>query len=259
MTEPITQPATAQKKKFSPIAWVMIGCLGLLILVGGCFAVTTFFAAKKAKDVFGVVADDFKDNPAMAAAEMFVKLNPELDLVESDDEAGTLTIRNRQTGEIATLDVSDVQEGRISFEQDGEEVTFGVSEDDSGAGQITISGGDDETTIQMGTGGEGDWPEWLEPYPGTRPQSAYSTRTPDGLTGAFSMETDDSVGDVMDFYQEALADLGMEPSVSNFSGPGGEGASLNAQTEDPQRSVGITINRQEGGPTNIVVTFTEGS
>ena len=49
MSEPTTQPVDTAKKKPSPLMWVLIGCLGLLILIGGCFAVTTFFVAKKAK------------------------------------------------------------------------------------------------------------------------------------------------------------------------------------------------------------------
>jgi len=51
----------------------------------------------------------------MATAELMVKANPDLDLVESDAEAGTLTIRNRRTGEEVTMSAKDIQEGRVQF------------------------------------------------------------------------------------------------------------------------------------------------
>ena len=35
---------------------------------------------------------------------MMVRLNPELDLVEVDDDEGTMTIRNKRTDEVVTLD-----------------------------------------------------------------------------------------------------------------------------------------------------------
>lgn len=53
---------------------------------------------------------------AMTTAEAIVKANPDLDLVGSDAEAGTLTVLNRQTGEEVTLRAADLEEGRIVFD-----------------------------------------------------------------------------------------------------------------------------------------------
>ena len=50
--------------------------------------------AKKAKDFI----EDAEGNPIAAAAETIVKLNPELELVESDREGGKITIREKDTG-----------------------------------------------------------------------------------------------------------------------------------------------------------------
>lgn len=67
------------------------------------------WAANKAKEL-GV---DFNENPEKAAAEMIVNLNPELEKVSSDDEAGTITFRNKDGGEV-TLTYKDIQEGRTT-------------------------------------------------------------------------------------------------------------------------------------------------
>ena len=47
-----------------------------------------WFAAKKIKEVAG----DFEANPGRTAAEFIVKMNPDLEIVESDDDAGTITV-----------------------------------------------------------------------------------------------------------------------------------------------------------------------
>jgi hypothetical protein len=85
----------APKKGLSPLAWVGIGCavlfvLGLLVL-GGIVGVGGYFAKK--------AAAKFEKNPTMAAAEMVVRLNPDLELVSSDEKTNTLTIKDKKTGE----------------------------------------------------------------------------------------------------------------------------------------------------------------
>jgi len=124
MSEPqAPAPSTAQppaKKKVSPWVWVLGGCLVLIVLVlllmGGC----TWFLADKAKEM----AAEFEANPAKAAAEMAVRLNPDLELVETDEEAGTMTILQKSTGEEVTLNFEDIAEGRFSVETSEGESTI---------------------------------------------------------------------------------------------------------------------------------------
>ncbi|MCP4224029.1 MAG: hypothetical protein GY773_11850, partial [Actinomycetia bacterium] len=126
---PTTQPPA--KKKVSPWVWVLGGCLVLivvvLLLMGGC----TWFLADKAKDI----AADFEANPAKAAAEMAVRLNPDLELVSTDEEAGTMTVLQKSTGKEVTLDFDEISEGRFSFETDKGEST--ISFDPQGDGGLT--------------------------------------------------------------------------------------------------------------------------
>ena len=51
--------------------------------------------------------------------------NPDLEVVSSDDESGTVTIRNKKTGEEITMNAADIKNGRLRFKNEkGEEVTF---------------------------------------------------------------------------------------------------------------------------------------
>jgi uncharacterized protein YneF (UPF0154 family) len=102
-------------------AWVGIGCGALLILVLVVVMVGGFFVARKVKDVAG----DFEKDPAMATARMIVKLNPDLEEVAVDSDAGTITVRNTKTGEVVTVDFDDIEQGKISFKSGEREITGG--------------------------------------------------------------------------------------------------------------------------------------
>ena len=102
------------KKGLSPVAWIAIGCGGILIV--GMIAVAGlvgwgFFKARE-------LVEEFDGNPARAAAETMIKLNPELELIESDEDAGTVTFRNEKTGEVATLNFEDIAQGRFTVSTD---------------------------------------------------------------------------------------------------------------------------------------------
>ena len=99
-----------EKKGLSPWAWVAIGCGGLLLVAMIVMMVGGMFVAKKVGDF----AEDFEENPA-AAAEMLIKMNPDLELVDSDRDAGTMTIRNKEDGEVITVNYEDIEKGKLSF------------------------------------------------------------------------------------------------------------------------------------------------
>ncbi len=243
---PVAPPA---KKKTSPWLWVGLGCLGILILIGGACVVTTFFVAKKAKDVVG----DLQENPAKAAAEMMVKLNPELDLVESDAESGTITVRNKKTGEEVTFDYSEIEEGRFTFESDEGEVSFDAERQDEG-GMLTVTTDEGETQFGAGAAAD-DVPGWVSLYPGaSKSEAGFTSRSGDEVSGLWSLETGDPVDQVQGFYESKLEDEGFEVTVQTFSGPQGATAIVSGALSDPQRQVTASITR-EGGTTKVGLQY----
>lgn len=109
--EPQAPPPQPQqeKKSLGPLAWVLIGCLGVVVLAVAIMVAGGFFVAKKVKGV----SEDYQENPARTAAEMVVRTHPGFELIGSDDEAQTWTIRDKETGEVFTVDWSDLQQGKL--------------------------------------------------------------------------------------------------------------------------------------------------
>jgi hypothetical protein len=240
-------------KKGVPVwAWVGIGCAALVILVLIVVTVGSFFVARKVQDV----AADFEENPAMATARMIVKLNPELEEVSTDEEAGTMTVRNTRTGEEITVNFEDIEEGKFSFTTDKGEITVDASEiEESGSIKVT----DDKGGVVFSTGGavSEDIPSWVPVYPGGEPTNRHTMRTEEEQTGGFEIETTASVAEALEFYRAALQDDGCEVSVNTFSQDDSEGGMVNASDQEHGRNVVVIFSSEGGGPTKIVVSYTE--
>lgn len=236
-----------KKKGLSPLAWVGIGCGGLLVIALIVFVIGGMFVAKKARDVVG----DFESNPAMAAAEMVVRVNPELELVESDREAGTLTVRNTRTGEVITLDLEDVENGNFGFNVDGEESTVSFGEQG-----IEVTSEEDGKTSTMKIGGSAgsDVPDWVPVYPGTVPASTFVSSSGGRTQGAFALNTDDQPEAVLDWYADEMSDLGIaDPDRSSFQAGDTRGGSVSGSSGS-ELKLNVSAMAREGG-TVITVTF----
>lgn len=233
-------------------AWVGIGCGALLVLVMVVVMVAGFFIANKVKDV----AADFEDNPAMAAAHMIVKLNPELEEVSSDEDAGTITVRNKETGEEITVNFEDIKEGRFSWSTDEGEVTVDASKlEDSGS--LTVTNDEGGVVFSTGQTSTDDFPDWVPVYPGTEPSSRHTMKTEESLSGGFEVETTDTVAEVLEFYRSSLEAEGYTISVNTFTQDASEGGMVNASHPEGKRNVIVIINADAGQPTKAVVSYSD--
>lgn len=257
MTEPTPPPAAQpsyapppppKKKGLSPLAWVGIGC-GALVLIGVIVVgVGMIWVGKKAKDFAG----EFEANPAYAAAKMAVRMNPAVELVEADDETGTLTVRDKESGEVVTFNLEDIQEGRLEvFTEGGEETS--VTFRGTGEGGFEVESEQGGTTSRMRFGADaGEIPEWVPVYPGTEPASNFISSTAEGTQGMFSFATDDSTDDVLAWYADQMEDLGIEPERSTFDVPGSRGGLVHGKGGG--RELNATVADQGQG-TQVTVTF----
>jgi hypothetical protein len=231
-------------------AWVGIGCGALVILAVIVMTVAGFLVANKVKDVAG----DFEDNPAMATARLIVKLNPELEEVSTDEDEGTITVRNTKTGEIVTVNFSDIEEGKFSFSTDEGEVTVdasGVAE----SGSVNITTDDGSVVYQAGVVSE-NLPAWVPVYTGAEPANRHSLNTADSVSGGFQLETSDPVAKVLEFYRSALEGEGYAVSVNTFSQDDTQGGMVNGNHEGSGRTV-MAILSSENGTTMVNVNYSE--
>ncbi len=242
------QPPPPPRKGLGPLAWIAIGCGGLILVVGMVMVAGGLFVAKKVKDV----AADFEANPAQAAAELVVRAHPDLELVSSDPDHGKLTVRNKTTGEEATFDIADIQNGNFSFETPEGKVDINASGVTTGEGmKISSSQGD----VQLG--GTAATPDWVPLYPGaSASQSVFSAVTQEGTNGILALSTADSPEAVVEFYETKLKELGFAVQVTRFSSGSAQSAGVVATASEPNRNLNVGVVR-EADTTQISLNYNQ--
>ena len=237
---PVAQPPAAPKKT-SPLVWIVAGCGGIIVIGTVLFAVAGYWGVHKLKGF----AESAKKNPAVFAAKLAVAANPELEIVSSDDAAGTVTIRNKKTGEEITMNAADIKNGRLKFSNEkGEEVTF-QGNGEKGKEGLKIS----SKTGSLTVGGEGEaLPVWVPPYPGAKTTASMREKTEDGFKGTLAFSTADPPAKVLERYEAALKGAGL---VAEQTGGAG---SLKAATADGARTVEV-VAMAVGGQTQVTVAY----
>jgi len=99
---PATAPAPAKSGNRTLIV-VLCVLGGLLLLIGGCVTTCVYYGAKKAKEY----AQTAEKNPAYATVSLLASLSPDVVVVSKDAASGKITLRNKKSGEITTLDTHD--------------------------------------------------------------------------------------------------------------------------------------------------------
>ena len=211
------------------------------------FSVAGYFIYGKAKEVVREIEDD----PVATMARVIAATNPEIELVDADKSNRIITFRNTETGEDFTFDYDDIEEGRFSFTSGDESTSIEFNTDGEDSGRVTITTGDGQT-MTYGAGAS-EHPDWLPVYPGTEPQGAVASETPDMRAGAFSFETKDSLEQVLDFYVSELEAAGF---VIQNRTTTPTGAMLVATTSDEVRSATLTASVNDGS-VGAMVNFTE--
>ena len=250
MPEPSVPPAyqgTAPAAKKSPWLWVLVGCFGLIVIVCAGMLVAGFFVAHKAKQA-GLDTALMQKNPGLAAAKMVAAMNPNVEVVSTDEDRGTITLREKSTGKKVTLNFDDVKNGRIVFK------------DDEG-GEVAIQGdGKEGVTVQtkegtMRAGSTWTPPTWLPTYSGAKVESGSNVQSAASDGGVGSFTTTDSVDNVLKFYEDSLKGQGMQVTRQVVSGDGANKVgTLSAHDSDQRKNVSVTATG-EGGATKIVLTY----
>jgi len=241
MSDPSNSPAPSEnsKKGLSPLAWVGIGCGGVVVLGLIAIVVGGMYLGGKAKEVL----EQAEGNPERFAAEMVVKFNPDMEMVEANDEEGKMTIRMKKTGEELTFSYADIKEGKFMVTtSDGEVIKVDgkgsriVKTDADGKTTVIkndgktmkVEGPDGKTTIVTATK-EGDYwanlPAGLKDfaYPNVGEAAIPMTTSEDdkGTKISFGFVCKDADTEVVKFYREKLKAAGY--TVEDKSGLMGKG------------------------------------
>ena len=238
----------AKKKGMGVVGWLAIGCLVVLLLgLGSCFA-CTYYAKKK----LGQFSEEMQKNPEMMAAKLVVKMNPDLELVSTDDQAGTLTVKNTKTGETVTVSVADAKEGKFSITTDKGTATLDANQD----GTLKVTDGQGNTAT-YGVGGEASMPSWLAAYPNGAATTNYKADTAEAKTAMVVFTTSDSIENVMNWYEQQLQGAGLSVQKQLMStGSTASGGTVTGESSDQKRSAVIVVGTADG-KTQASVTWTE--
>ena len=253
MSQPMTPPEPG-KKKISTLGWVGIGCGAVVILgmiaVGAMVAAGGWFLKNK--------AEEFEKNPTLAAAKLMVQANPELEVVESDEDAGTLTIKNTKTGEVVTMNAKDIEEGKLTFTTKDGTATFDGSQNADGSGTLKVTTDKGEQVVYGATAGAPkNLPSWVPLYANAKVEGSYDATTPEGRNAMLTVTSSDSVDQVAEFYQSQLEAAGLKVERSSYETEGKKAIMLVGKTDDDKRNASITVATSNEGQTQAMVTFGE--
>lgn len=213
-----------QKKGMPAIAWVGIGCGGLLLLVLAA-GVWAFFIAKKK-------IEEFTANPHKTAAEWVVSKNPELEEVSHDEGNGTMTIRTK----------------------DGQKMT--LSYEDIAKGKITLTDKDGNTT-RIGSSDLSQIPTWVPKAADlTDGISVFHSEAGNEITGQFSGKSPRSAEELRTFLEAEAKDLNLTNSSSSSFEVGGN-ATITLAFSGGGKSLNIVITGKPGKDSLVNTNYSE--
>lgn len=264
---PVAPPAKSGIGKV--ILWIVGIFAGLFVLAIVGVTVVGFVIAHKVKQA-GLDPDLMKKNPVLAVAKLSVAMNPDQEMLSSDDSSGTIVVRDKKTGEVLKMKVDPDSKTMTITDEKGKTVTMRldpsnnrlVVTDDKGktatitadtqAGNLDIKGPEGE--YKLGANAD-KAPSWLPIYPGVTPTNMFSGSSNGEQTGTYGFVTKDAPDKVLAYYDSALKNAGFKTNNTTSTTNGKILAMVAGTTDDDKRKVLVTIGGEDDG-TKVGVTFT---
>lgn len=242
--------------------WILGIFAGLVVLVVLGFVGLGFFVFHKAKQA--------AKNPALAVAKMAVTANPDTELISSNDDAGTIVVKDKKTGKVVTMRFDPEKKSMVLMDENGKTATMQldtsksslVVTDEQGktstisangqTGTIQINGADG-STVKMGANAD-KAPAWVPVYPGATPQSTYSATSAKQQGGTYTFLTADTPDKILTYYESALKAGGMKTSNTLSTTDGKVTGFVSGSAAGDKRSVMVTVSGETDG-SHVAVVF----
>jgi|SRR5579872_7378107 len=240
--QPVPAVAPGTPAKTGLLVWVLAGCGGLVVIVALIFGVIAYKARQ--------FVSSAHRNPAYATARLLAAANPDIEIVSTDEDRGTMTVHNKKTGETLTINLQDAAKGKFVFEQNGKKAEINAHADgDKGSFEIKSS----EGSMKFGT--DGKTPDWLPSYPGSTQKGVFSSQTPKGLAGSYGFTTNDSIDQVARYYEDALKKAGLAVTTNSVQQNGATGMSIVSGEDTATKRKAVVTATPSQGATGVSVTF----
>ncbi len=235
-------------KKPNWLLWVLIGCGGLIIVVGVMLLAGGWFVKQKIQQA-GLDPQLMQKNPALAFSKLIAAVNPDLEVIQVDDARGTITVRDKKQNKVLTINLEEAKKGRIVFREEGKD---GVTLESTETG-INIRS--KEGTMQIGAGSKP--PAWVPLFAGASPEGTFYNKTQEGEAGSFHFVTKEPPERVLGWYDAELKKAGMKTTSNAVQQDGRTtGGMANGQAPDGKRTVTVVAGSSDEG-TSVTVTFNE--
>ena len=232
------------------LIWILGIIVGLLLLAFGSCAVIGFYAVHKVKQA-GFDSDLMKKNPGLATAKMAVSMNPDVEVVSSDDNAGTISVRDKKTGKVTTMKFDSQKKAMVITDENGKTTSMTTSGEGANA---TMEMKSSEGTMKIGANAD-KAPAWVPQYPGSSPQNTFSANTGGEQTGSYAFTTTDPAEKLISYYGDSLKSAGFTVSNLTTNSNGKTGGMVSGEDKANKRNVVISIATESDG-THANVTYT---
>jgi hypothetical protein len=239
-------PAAPAPKKRGPLFWILIAVLGIVV-IGGILVVSGgLFIMNRVRQA-GFDPQLMQKHPGLAVAKVLLGTNPDIEILDVDENLGILRVREKKTGKTLTMNLKDAEKGKISFRDENNQLVEIQAQGEGGNASIEVKG--PEGSMRMGAGA-GQLPDWIPPYPGSEGTGTFNVTSKEGKGGSYGFKTNDSVGDVASFYEDGLQSAGFEVEKNELpASDRGSAVILTAKDAGSQRTVTITMAGQAGTTT----------
>jgi len=231
------------------VLWIVGIIVGVMLLCLGSCAVIGFYAMHKAKQA-GFDSELMKKNPALATAKMAVAMNRDTEIVSSDDDAGTITVRDKKTGKVVTMKFDPQKKTMVITDENGKTASLTTSGESSNASMEMKT---DEGTVKVGAGAD-KAPDWVPGYPGASPQNTFSATKGGEQSGVYTIVTKDAVDKVSKYYGDSLKSTGFAVTNVSSNSDGKVGGMVSGEDKGNKRTIVVVLSTEDDG-THVNVTY----
>ena len=250
------------------ILWIVGGFVGFCVLCIIGVTVVASLLVHKAKQS-GLDPDLMQKNPALAVAKLAVTANPDVEMISSNDSAGTMVVKDKKTGQVLKLKFDPDKKSMVVTDENGKTGTMQLDPSknalvvtdangktatitaDAQAGKVEVKGPDG--SLKMGVNAD-KAPSWVPAYPGSNPQGTFSASNGNEQTSTYVFVTQDSVDKVVSYYTSAFKSAGMTASNTTTNANGKLGGMVSGRDDSNKRTILVTAGSDNDG-THVSLTY----
>lgn len=202
-------------------AWILIGMVTLAMLVVIGASVAAYMLIGKAQQA--------AKNPLSTIAQIAAAANPDIDVLDVNENTGKITVRDKKTGKTITIDGDAIKDGKITID----------SEDGH---------------AEIGSGANMKLPDWVFLPGDAKVIGGMTGNAEKGAGGTVVFSSNESLEKLKEFYEGKYSSAGYSQTTSAMTTSGEDQAlQLVFQHEDRKRNVTIGAAKNKDGVNGSIV------